>query len=98
MVVGASTAAAVDTAAAVRCVEGGSGEQRRGAEWMVRRGEKEERARGTRVGGRKRRCHSCGRSEATEAAGFGIIVSSRRRQTGFLGFEGFCGIGTTLLC
>jgi len=39
---------------------------------MVRRGEKEERARGTRVGGSNRRCHSCGRSEETEAAGFGI--------------------------
>jgi len=78
-------------------VEGESGEQRRGAEWMVRRGEKEERARGTRVGGSNRRCHSCGRSEATEAAGFGIGVSGRRRRE-VPGFLGFCGVGTTLLC
>jgi hypothetical protein len=80
VVVGASTAAAVDTAApAARCVEGESGERQRGALWVVRREEK-ERARGTREGGRKWRCHSCGRSQATVAAGFGIGVSGRRRR------------------
>jgi hypothetical protein len=80
VVVGASTAAAVDTAApAARCMEGESGKRQRGALWVVRREEK-ERARGTREGGRKRRCHSCGRSQATVAAGFGIGVSGRRRR------------------
>lgn len=73
VVVGASTAVAVDTAAAAaRCVEGERGERRRGAWRVVRRGQEEERERGTREGGRKRRCHSCGSSEAMEAAGFGI--------------------------
>jgi hypothetical protein len=34
--------------------------------------EEEERARGRRGGGGKGRCHSCGRREAKDAAGFGI--------------------------
>lgn len=82
MVVEASTAVAVDTAAAAaaRCLEGERGERRRGVWLAVRSGETEERARGTREGGRNRRCHSCGRSEAMEAAGFGIDVSGRRRR------------------
>lgn len=71
--VGASTAAAVDTAA--RGVEGERREQRRGVGRVVRSGEKEEMARGRMEAGGKGRCHSCGRREATEAAGLGILAS-----------------------
>lgn len=92
MVVGASTAAAVDTVAAgAMCVEGESRERRRGAEWVVRRGQEEERARGTREGGRKRRCHSFGRSDATEVAGFGIGGGGGRSRGFALLFWAFGG-------
>jgi hypothetical protein len=77
---GATTAAAVDAAA--RCVERGSTERRRGAEWAVRIEEEEERPRAwERMGARRKgRCHSCGRREATEATGFGIPAGVPRRR------------------
>jgi hypothetical protein len=98
VVVGASTAAAV-----AMCVQGESGERRRGAEWVARRGQEEESARGTREGGRARRRHSFGRSEATEAAGFGIGEPDRRRrrreEPGFgSAFWGFLGVGAVASC
>lgn len=89
MAAGASTAAAVDTAA--RCVERGSTERRRGAEWAVRIEEEEERprARGRMGARRKGRCHSCGRREATEATGFGIPAAA----AGGAGGSAFWGWG-----
>lgn len=87
MAAGASTAAAVDTAARFVEVERGSTERRRGAEWAMRMAE--ERPRG-RVGARRKgRCHSCGRREATDATGFGIPPC----PGGGGRSRGFCGLG-----